>query len=328
MHYVAHTCFWFGVLTTMTEATVTAQTLYPAKSIRLIVPFAAGGASDFTARTLAHRISAHWGQQVVVDNRAGGTGVIGVQIAAAAAPDGYTILFASSSTFATAPALNPNLPYDPVKDFVPIALVVLGPNVLTAHPLVPVQSLNDLIRLAKARPGQITYASPGIATASHMAGLLFARSAGIDLLHVPYKGGGVAVNDLLAGQVQLLFGSVSTSSPLVKSGRLRALAATSMKRLATLPEVPTIAESGFPGYEVVQWFGVAAPAGLPRAIIMKFNQEIVAILAHSDAREALIKQGLEPVGSTPEMFSAYIKSERAKWTRVFKETGLGGEQVR
>ena len=325
MHCVACACFLLGMVATVNVA---AQTAYPTKSIRLIVPFAAGGASDFTARTLAHRISARWNQQVVVDNRAGATGMIGVQIAAAAAPDGYTILFASSSTFATAPALTPNLPYDPVKDFVPIALVVLGPNVLTAHPSLPVQSLNELIQLAKAKPGQITYASPGIATASHMAGVLFARGARIDLLHVPYKGGGVAVNDLLAGQVQLLFGSVSTSSPLVKTGRLRALAVTSVKRLATIPEVPTIAESGFPGYEVVQWFGVAAPAGLPRTIVTKFNQELVTILSHSETREALIRQGLEPVGGTPEAFATHIKSELAKWTQVFKETGLRSEQVR
>ena len=325
MHYLASACFLLGMLAAVNAA---AQTAYPTKSIRLIVPFAAGGASDFTARTLAHRISVRWNQQVVVDNRAGATGMIGVQIAAAAAPDGYTILFASSSTFATAPALTPNLPYDPVKDFVPIALVVLGPNVLTAHPSLPVQSLNDLIQLAKAKPGQITYASPGIATASHMAGVLFARGARIDLLHVPYKGGGVAVNDLLAGQVQLLFGSVSTSSPLVKIGRLRALAVTSVKRLATIPEVPTIAESGFPGYEVVQWFGVAAPAGLPRTIVTKFNQELVTILSHAETREALIRQGLEPIGGTPEAFAIHIKSELAKWTQVFKETGLRSEQVR
>ena len=173
-------------------ATAAAQTQsqYPVKSIRLIVPFAAGGSSDYTARTLAQKLSASWGQQVVVDNRAGGSGVIGVQMAAKSAADGYTILFASSSTFATGPALNPKLPYDPVKEFAPISLVVLGPNVLTAHPSLPAQSIKELIQLAKAKPGQITYASPGIATASHMAGVLFVRGAGIDLLHVPYKGGG------------------------------------------------------------------------------------------------------------------------------------------
>ena len=319
---------FFGALAAATAATATAQAQYPAKSIRLIVPFPAGGASDFTARTLAQRISASWRQQVIVDNRAGATGVIGVQLAAKSAADGYTILFASSSTFATAPALTPNLPYDPVKDFAPVSLVVLSPNVLTAHPSVPVQSLKDLIQLAKAKPGQITYASPGIATASHMAGVLFTRGAGIDLLHVPYKGGSIAVNDVLAGQVHLLFGSVSTSLPLVRTGRLRALAVTSAKRLAAVPEIPTMAESGLPGYEVVQWFGITLPAGVPRAIVTKLHQELVTILMHTDAREALIRQGFEPVGSTPDEFAAYIKSELAKWSKIFKETGLQGEQLR
>ena len=300
---------------------------YPTKSIRLIVPFAAGGSSDYTARVLANKLGADWGQQVIVDNRAGGSGVIGVQLAAGSRPDGYTILFASSSTFATGPALDPKLPYNPVKDFAPLSLVVLGPNVLTAHPSLPAQSVKELIQLAKAKPGQITYASPGIATASHMAGVLFVRGAGIDLLHVPYKGGGPAVTDLLAGQVNLLFGSVSTSSPLVKAGRLRALAVTSAKRLSVLPEIPTIAETVIPGYEVVQWFGLAAPAGTARPIVEKFSKELVSALASPDVREALLRQGLEPVGSTPAAFAAYIKSELAKWTRVFKETGLQGTQV-
>jgi tripartite-type tricarboxylate transporter receptor subunit TctC len=326
--HVAHRSFLLCSLVVLTAATATAQTPYPAKSIRLIVPFAAGGSSDFTARKLAHRISTSWGQQVIVDNRAGGTGVIGMQIAAKAAPDGYTMLFASSSTFATAPAISANLPYDPVKDYTPISLVVLGPNVLTAHPSLPVQSLKDLIQLAKAKPGQISYASPGVATASHMAGVLFARGAGIDLLHVPYKGGGIAVSDVLAGQVHLLFGSVSTSLSMVRIGKLRALAVTSTKRVSTIPEIPTMIESGLPGYEVAQWFGLAAPAGLPRALVTKFNQELVRILSHSETREALIKQGLEPVGSTPEEFGTYIKAELAKWTRVFKEVGLQAEQLR
>jgi tripartite-type tricarboxylate transporter receptor subunit TctC len=315
------------LLASLAAATVQAQSPFPVKSIRLIVPFAAGGASDYTARTLAQKITTSWGQQVIVDNRAGGAGVIGVQLAAISAPDGYTLLFASSSTFATGPALNPKLPYNPVKDFVPISLVVLGPNVLTAHPSVPAQSVKELIALAKAKPGAVSYASPGIATASHMAGVLFVRGAGIDMLHVPYKGGGPAVSDLLAGQVNLLFGSVSTSSPLVKAGRLRALAVTSAKRLSVLPDIPTIAETVIPGYEVVQWFGLAAPTGTPNAIVVKFNQEIIAALKSADGREALLRQGLEPVGSTPAEFGAYINAELAKWTKVFKETGMQAGQV-
>ena len=325
-------CLLLGALAAGVAETAMAQTLrpdaYPLKSIRLIVPFAAGGASDFSARTLAQKLSESWRQQVIVDNRAGGTGVIGVQIAANAAPDGYTVLFASSSTFASAPNLTPNLPYHPIKDFAPVSLVLLGPNLLTAHPSLPVQSLKELIQLAKANPGKISFASPGIATASHMAGVLLNRGAGINLLHVPYKGGGIAVNDVVGGHVHLLFGSVSTSIALVRSGKLRALAVTSTKRVSAVPEIPTIAESGLPGYEVVQWFGIALPAGAPRPIIIKLHQALASILSSPDVNEALVKQGFEPVGSTPDTFAAFIKSELAKWSRVFKEAGLSGADVR
>ena len=212
MRYPALRCWLHVTLMLAVAATATAQTpaQYPAKSIRLIVPFAPGGASDFSARTLAQKLSENWRQQVIVDNRAGGTGVIGVQMAASAAPDGYTVLFASSSTFASAPNLTPNLPYHPVKDFAPVTLALLGPNLLTAHPSLPAKSLKELIQLAKANPGKISFASPGIATASHMAGELLNRGVGINLLHVPYKGGGVAVNDVVGGHVHLLFGSIST----------------------------------------------------------------------------------------------------------------------
>jgi tripartite-type tricarboxylate transporter receptor subunit TctC len=294
---------------------------------------------------LAQKLTESWRQQVIVDNRAGGAGVIGVQLAASAAPDGYTLLFASSSTFASAPNLTPNLPYHPLRDFAPVTLAILGPNILTAHPSLPVQSLKQLIALAKANPGKITFASiapaatgarsrcsapvsPGIATASHMAGVLFNRGAGINLLHVPYKGGGVAVNDVVGGHVHLLFGSVSTSIALVRSGKLRALAVTSAKRVSAVPEIPTMAESGLPGYEVVQWFGIALPAGASRPIIIKLNQVLVAILSSADVAESFVKRGLEPVGSTPDVFAAYIQSELAKWSRLFKDAGLSAEQVR
>lgn len=302
--------------------------VYPVKPVRLILPFAPGGSSDYTARVLAQKLTETWRQQVIVDNRAGASGVIGMQIAAKSAPDGYTLLFASSSTFATGPSLTPNLPYDPVRDFAPITLLVVGPNILTAHPSLPAQSLGELIQLAKAKPGQITFASPGVATASHMAGELLNRAAGISLLHVPYKGGGIAVSEVVGGQVHLLFGSVSTSLPMIRSGKLRALVVTSTKRVSTVPEVPTIAESGFPGYEVVQWFGIAAPADVPRAIVTRVNNELVRLLALSEVRDALTKQGLEPVGSTPEEFAAYIKAELARWSKVFKDMGLRGAELR
>ena len=328
MHSAAVRWLLLGTLVSAPTATATAQTQYPVKSIRLIVPFAAGGASDFTARVLAQKLTESWRQQVIVDNRAGGTGVIGVQLAANAAPDGYTVLFASSSTFASAPNLTPNLPYHPVRDFAPVTLAVLGPNILTAHPSLPARSLRELIQLARTNPGQITFASPGIATASHMAGVLLNRGAGINLLHVPYKGGGLAVNDVVGGQVHLLFGSVSTSLSLVRTGKLRALAVTSTKRVATVPEVPTIAESGLPGYEVVQWFGIAVPVGVPRSVVAQLNQEIVAILRRPDVNESLVRQGFEPVGSTADAFAAHIQSELVKWSRVFREAGLISEVLR
>jgi tripartite-type tricarboxylate transporter receptor subunit TctC len=329
--YHMRACPLLVALAITVGGTASAQTdpRFPAKSIRLILPFPAGGASDFTARTLAQRLGASWGQQVVVDNRPGATGVIGVQLAARSAPDGYTALIASSSTFATAPASTPGLPYDPVKDFTPVSLLVLSPNVMTVHPSLPAQSLKELIQLARAKPGQIAYASPGIATASHMAGVLLARGAAIDLLHVPYKGGSLAVNDVVAGQVQILFGSISTAQPLVRAGRLRALAVTSAKRVTLLPEVPTVAEAApLPGYEVIQWFGLVLPAGASHAVVGKFHRELTPILAAGDARESLLKQGFEPAGSTPAAFAAHIKSELAKWTGVFRELGIRGEELR
>jgi tripartite-type tricarboxylate transporter receptor subunit TctC len=302
---------------------------YPLKPVRFIVAFAAGGNTDFVARTIAQKLTESWRQQVIVDNRAGGSGVIGVQLAARAAPDGYTILIASSSTFATMPALTPgSLPYDPIRDFAPITLAVLVPNMLTAHPSVPAQNLKELVQLAKAKPGQISFASPGIGTLSHLAGEVFCRAAGVKMLHVPYKGGGPAVADLLGGQVNLLFGSVSTSAALVRSGKTRALGVTSAKRMSAVPDVPTIAESGYPGYEVVQWLGIAAPAGTPQPLIEKVNRDVLAIIGSEELKPILAQQGLMAAGSTPAEFGAYVRTEIAKWTKTFKEIGLQADQIR
>jgi tripartite-type tricarboxylate transporter receptor subunit TctC len=301
---------------------------YPMKPIRFIVPSAPGGSSDFIARTFAQKITESLRQQVIVDNRAGGTGLIGVQVASKAAADGYTVLIASSSAFATTPALTPKLAYDPIKDFSPVTLIVVSPNMLTAHPSVPAQTLSELIQLAKAKPGQITFASPGVGSLSHMAGELLMRAAGIKMLHVPYKGGGLAVSDLVGGQVQLLFGSVSTSVPLVRAGKLRALAVTTTKRVIAVPDVPTIAESGYPGYEAVQWFGLVVPAGTPRPIIDKLRNEVARIVVLEDVKAALTRQGFDGVGGTSEEFGDYIKAELAKWSKLFKEIGLQAEQIR
>jgi tripartite-type tricarboxylate transporter receptor subunit TctC len=302
---------------------------WPDKPIRFLCPFPAGGAADVVTRMLSLKYTEALGRQVVVDNRAGAGGNIGVELAARAVPDGHTILLASSSNFAFAPSLEANLPYDPLRDFAPIALAVLVPNILVAHPSVPVQSVKDLIALAKASPGTITFASPGTGTTSHLIGELFARSAGIKLVHIPYKGGAPASNDLLGGHVQLLFGSVSTSLPHVKAGRLKALGVTSARRSEAAPEVPTLAESGLPGFEVVQWFGVTAPAATPAAIVKRLNAETVRALAAADFREGLIRQGLDPAAAnSPQQFGTYMRDEIARWARFFKEAGLKLEQVR
>jgi tripartite-type tricarboxylate transporter receptor subunit TctC len=294
---------------------------WPDKPIRFLCPFPAGGAADVVTRMLSLKYTEALGRQVVVDNRAGAGGNIGVELAARAVPDGHTILLASSSNFAFAPSLEANLPYDPLRDFAPIALAVLVPNILVAHPSVPVQSVKDLIALAKA--------SPGTGTTSHLIGELFARSAGIKLVHIPYKGGAPASNDLLGGHVQLLFGSVSTSLPHVKAGRLKALGVTSARRSEAAPEVPTLAESGLPGFEVVQWFGVTAPAATPAAIVKRLNAETVRALAAADFREGLIRQGLDPAAAnSPQQFGTYMRDEIARWARFFKEAGLKLEQVR
>jgi tripartite-type tricarboxylate transporter receptor subunit TctC len=317
----------FAIAVSLASTLATAQP-YPTKPIRFIVPSAPGGSSDFIARTFAQKITESWRQQVIVDNRAGGTGLIGVQVASKSTPDGYTVLIASSSAFATTPALGAKLPYDPIKDFSPVTLIVVSPNMLTAHPSVPAQSLGELIQLAKAKPGQITFASPGVGSLSHMAGELLMRAAGIKMLHVPYKGGGLAVSDLVGGQVQLLFGSVSTAVPLVRAGKLRALAVTTTKRVIAVPDVPTVAESGYPGYEAVQWFGLVVPAGTPRPIIDKLRQEVARIVVLEDVKAALTRQGFEGNGGTPEEFAAYIKAELAKWSKLFKEIGLQADQIR
>jgi tripartite-type tricarboxylate transporter receptor subunit TctC len=302
---------------------------WPDKPIRFLCPFPAGGAADAVTRMLAQKYTEALGRPVVVDNRAGAGGNIGVELAARAAPDGYTILLASSSNFAFGPALESSVPYDPQRDFAPVALAVLVPNILVAHPSLPVQSVKDLIALARASPGTITYASPGTGTTSHIIGELFARSAGIRLMHIPYKGGAPASNDLLGGHVQLLFGSISTSLPQVKAGRLKGLGVTSAKRSEAAPDIPTLAESGLPGFEVVQWFGVATPAATPAAIVNRLNAETMRAISAADFREGLNRQGLDAAAAnTPQQFGVYIRDELARWTRFFKEAGLKLEQVR
>jgi tripartite-type tricarboxylate transporter receptor subunit TctC len=267
------------------------------------------------------------GQQIVVDNRAGGGGVTSMQIAAEAAPDGYTLLMGSSTTFSINPILR-KVPYDPIRDYTPITRAALTPVMLTVNPAFPARSLQELIKLAKAKPGQVmNFASTGFGGATHIAGELLKRVAGIEMTHVPYKGGSLAVIDLIGGHVQMSFGAVSTSLPHLRAGRLRALGVTSATRLGAIPDVPTFAESGLPGFVVEQWYGVFAPAGLPVAITRKLNAALVPALASPEFKQQLSDQGIELVSSTPEAFAAYIKAQLANWTRMLTETGLRAAPV-
>jgi tripartite-type tricarboxylate transporter receptor subunit TctC len=301
---------------------------FPTQSIRFISATAAGGAVDFVARAVGQKLTEKWGQQIVIDNRAGGGGVIGVQLAASAAPDGYTILVASSSQFSVGAALTPDLPYDVINDFAPISLIAMIPNFLMVHPSLQANSVRDLIQLARTQPGKIAYGSAGVATTSHIAGELLSHSAGIKLLHVPYKGTSGSVFGLVGGEVQLVFGSLSTALPLLKTGKLRVLGVASTKRVAGAPDVPTFAESGLPGFEVAQWFGLVAPKKTPPPIVAKLSAEVVRIVALPDIREKLSEQGFEAVGSTPAELAARIRTEIAKWSALFKEVGLRGNAVR
>ena len=300
---------------------------YPNRPLRFIVAFSAGGAADLLARTLGQKVAERWGQPVVIDNRAGAGGVIGMQIAAHAPADGYTLLMGSSSTMAIVPALYADLSYDPVKSYAPVTEAALVPIILVVHSSVPARTIEELVQYAKARPGQLTYASSGAGATPHISGELFRRMAGIELVHVPYKGGGEAVAAVLGGQVQMSFGAVSTALPHMKTGRLRGLGVTSLKRLSAAPDIPTIAESGLPGYEVVQWFGVFMPAGTPSAIVARLNRELRNVLALPEIRDRYSAQGVEPTSNTPEEFAAYVKAEVVKWNKLLREMNIRGEQV-
>lgn len=297
---------------------------YPARSIRIVVPYAAGGGSDILTRIIGQKMTESWGQQVVVDNRAGAGGNIGTEIVARSAPDGYTLLMASSA-FAINPSLYKSVPYDAIKDFSPITRPALLPNILVVHPSVPVKTVKDLVALAKSQPGQLAYASGGSGTSLHLAAEMFKQQAGIDMMHVPYKGGGAVINDLLGGQVALTFATLPSVMPYVKAGRLRAVAMTTTKRWPGLPAVPTITESGFPGFEMSTWNGLVAPAGTPKDVIGKVHDEVVRILKLPDVRERFEGLGMEPVGDTPQQFAQYIRSELAKYEKVVKQSGARAE---
>ena len=295
---------------------------YPDRPIRMVIGFPPAGAADLVARAMAQRATEQWRQQVIVDNRSGAGGTIGTELVARSIPDGYTLLFGSSSNLSIGPALQANLPYRVERDFAAITLTTLIPNILVAHASVPVRSIKELIEYAKSKPQQLSYASNGNATVSHIAGELFSQRAGIKLIHVPYKGAGPAINDAVGGHVQFLIGAISTSLPHVRAGKLRGLAVTGAKRSSAVAELPTIAESGFPGFEVVQWFGLAAPAKTPADIVKRWNAISVEMYREHEFAERFRRQGLEPATGTPQEFTAFIRAETAMWAKVFKEVGI------
>lgn len=298
-----------------------AQT-YPGKPVRLIVPFAPGGGSDLVGRVLAQKLGPQLGQQVVADNRAGAGGRIGTDLVAKAAPDGYTLLLGTSSVMVSAPALYAKLPFDMPRDFSTISLVAFTTYALVAHPSVPAKSVRELIVLAKSRPGRLTYASSGAGGHSHLAGELLSSLAGIKMIHVPYKGSSPGTVSVMAGETDLMFSNVLPALPAVRSGRLRALGITSLKRSELLPEVATVAESGLPGFEVLQLYGLLAPAGTPREIVKRLNEETARAMQAADIKSRLLADGSEVSVSTPEEFEKTIVAEIGKWTKVIKQAGI------
>ncbi|HEY5861743.1 MAG TPA: tripartite tricarboxylate transporter substrate binding protein, partial [Casimicrobiaceae bacterium] len=297
------------------------QTPYPTKPVRVVVPFPAGGTTDILARAASQKLSETWGQQALVDNRPGAGGNIGAELVAKAPPDGYTLLMGTVGTHAINASLYPKMPYDHVKDFAPVILVAGVPNVLVVHPSLPVNSVQELIAYAKANPGKLNFASSGSGTSIHLSGELFKVMTGVQMTHIPYKGSAPALTDLVGGQVQLMFDNLPSSLAFIKAGKLRALAVTSAQRSPALPDVPTVAESGVPGFEASSWFGLLAPAGTPRDIVTKINADTQKWLASPDAKDKLAAQGAAAAGGSPEDFAKHIQAETAKWARVVKESG-------
>jgi len=294
---------------------------YPTKPIRLVVPFPPGGSLDVVARAIGQKLTEAWGQPVVIDNRPGAGGNIGADLVAKSAPDGYTILEGALSTHAVNVSLYRKMPYDPIKDFAPITLVATTPNVLVLSPTLPVNSVSELVAYAKAHPRALSFGSGSNGSAGHLAGELFKAEAGVDMVHIPYKGGAPALQALLAGDTQLMFDNLANSTPQLKAGRLKALAVTTATRSALIPELPTLAETGLPGFDIYTWWGFMAPAGTPKEIIAKWNAEVTRILATPEMKAFFAQQGAEPAPTTPEQFAALIRSEIPKYAKIVKDSG-------
>lgn len=297
-----------------------AQT-YPDRPIRLIVPYPPGGAADIVGRSLGHKLNDSLGQQIVIDNRAGGGQLIGTDIVAKAAPNGYTLILITI-THSINPSLYAKLPYDSIRDFTPVTLVAISPQILVAHPTLPVKNVGELLAYLRARPGQLNYASSGNGAGGHLAMELFKSMAGVQLTHIPYKGAGPALTDLVGGQVKLMFTSPLAALPFVKSGKLTALAMASARRTEAAPDLPTVAESGLPGFEASLWYGVLAPAGTSNAVVATLHQALTAALKAPDVRERLAAQGVEALGSGQREFLDFMRSETVKWAKVVKIAGI------
>ena len=314
---------WLSVLLCLVSSVSSAADVYPARPIRIIITVVPGGGADITARAIGQKLTEAWGQQVIVDNRPGGNGSIGMSIAANANPDGYTLVEGTIGPVAVNPSLYSKLPYDPVRDFAPVARAVSALNVLVVHPSLPVKSVKDLIAYAKANPGKLNYGSSGVGFADHLAGELFSTLAGVKMQHVPYKGGAPAMTELVGGNIQLIFATVSTALGSMKAGRIRPLAVTFAKRVDEFPDLPTVEESGVPGFAVDNWYGFQAPRGTPKPVVAKLHAEINRILGLPDVRERLAGVGIFPFTlPTPEAYGGYIKSEIAKYAKVVKEAGV------
>ncbi len=296
-------------------------TPFPAKPVRLVVPFPPGGPLDVTGRAIAQKLSEAWGQSVVVDNRPGAGGNIGADLVAKSPPDGYTVVMGALSTHAVNPSLYPSMPYDAVKDFAPITLVAITPNVLVVNPALPVRSVQELVAYAKAHPNKLSFGSGSNGSAGHLAGELFKVETGTDVVHVPYKGAAPAMQALLAGDTQFMFDNLASAMPQVKAGKLRALAVTTAKRTSLAPELPTMAEAGVPGFDIATWFGLLATAGTPKDVVAKWNTDVVRILNSPEMRERLSAQGAEAAPTTPTEFAAFIAAEQPKYARIVKASG-------
>jgi tripartite-type tricarboxylate transporter receptor subunit TctC len=295
---------------------------YPAKPVRFVITFPAGGPTDVVVRLVGQRLTEEWGQPMIIDNRGGAGGIVGTEIVAKAAPDGYSFLVGTAGGMTINPALQSKLVYDPFRDFTPVGMLVMNPQILVAHPSVAAKNVKELVALAKSKPGQLNFASAGTGTATHLGLELLKLTTGLDAVHVPYKGGAPATTDLIAGQVQLLWVSIPSVLPHVKGGRLRALAVSTAKRSASAPDVPTVAESGYPGFEYSNWNALFAPAKTPAAIVRRVNASVVKALSEADVAQKLSSQGADPAPGTPEELARYMRNDHERWKKVIKSAGI------